>query len=335
MKKRFLAMLLAACVVLSFAGCGQDKSAGDKGGADAADANTAAQSDGSDSADSIPSDGIAVPQGWDDPYEETVTVTIGGLGNPQDLNLPEGDTLEDNEFTRLYKERWNIDVKVEWMAVDESALSQKISLAITSGDMPDIMMVPNQVLLSQLVESDMVADLDEAYENGMSDYNKAVLDTYGERKFQTCIYDGKLKAISNYVPGYSYAYTWLRKDWLDKLGLEEPETMEDMLEVAKLESATPLQTFFYIKIRYLSSSLLFVTIMSLISSFKIFREVYLLTRDYPYDSIYTLQHYMNNMFKRLDYQMLSAAAILMAIVMVVIIGILFIAENRFGKDVEG
>ena len=41
MKKRFLAMLLAACVVLSFAGCGQDKSAGDKGGADAADANTA------------------------------------------------------------------------------------------------------------------------------------------------------------------------------------------------------------------------------------------------------------------------------------------------------
>lgn len=109
----------------------------------------------------------------------------------------------------------------------------------------------------------------------------------------------------------------------------------DILEVAKLESATSLQTFFYIKIRYLSSTLLFVTIMSLISSFKIFREVYLLTGDYPYDSIYTLQHYMNNMFKRLDYQMLSAAAILMAIVMVVIIGVLFIAENRFGKDVEG
>ncbi len=110
---------------------------------------------------------------------------------------------------------------------------------------------------------------------------------------------------------------------------------KDILEVARLESATPLQTFFYIKIRYLSSTLLFVTIMSLISSFKIFREVYLLTGDYPYDSIYTLQHYMNNMFVRLDYQMLSAAAILMAIVMVVIIGILFITENHFGKDVEG
>ncbi len=110
---------------------------------------------------------------------------------------------------------------------------------------------------------------------------------------------------------------------------------KDILEVAKLESASPLQTFFYIKIRYLSSTLLFVTIMSLISSFKIFREVYLLTGNYPYDSIYTLQHFMNNKFTSLDYQTLSAAAILMSVVMVVIIGILFVAENRFGKDVEG
>lgn len=110
---------------------------------------------------------------------------------------------------------------------------------------------------------------------------------------------------------------------------------KDILEVARLESATPLQTFFYIKVRYLSSTLLFVTIMSLINSFKVFREVYLLTGDYPYDTIYMLQHFMNNKFKSLDYQTLSAAAVLMSLVMVVIIGILFLAENWFGKDVEG
>lgn len=110
---------------------------------------------------------------------------------------------------------------------------------------------------------------------------------------------------------------------------------KDILEVARLESATPLQTFFYIKIRYLSSTVLFVTIMSLISSFKVFREIYLLTGDYPYDTIYMLQHFMNNTFASLDYQKLSAAAILMSIVMVVIIGTLFIVENHFGKDVEG
>ena len=81
---------------------------------------------------------------------------------------------------------------------------------------------------------------------------------------------------------------------------------KDILEVARLESATPLQTFFHIKIRYLSSTLMFVTIMSLINSFKIFREVYLLTGDYPVETTYTLQHFMNNKFKSLDYQILSA-----------------------------
>ena len=64
-------------------------------------------------------------------------------------------------------------------------------------------------------------------------------------------------------------------------------------------------------------------------------EIYLLTTDYPYDSIYMLQHFMNNKFKSLDYQTLSAAAILMSLVMVVIIGLLFAVENHFGKDVEG
>lgn len=109
----------------------------------------------------------------------------------------------------------------------------------------------------------------------------------------------------------------------------------DIIEVARLESAGPLQIFFYIKIRYLSSTFMFVTIMSLINSFKVFREIYLLTTDYPYDTIYMLQHFMNNTFKNLDYQKLSSAAVLMSLAMVVIIGILFLVENHFGKDVEG
>ncbi len=110
---------------------------------------------------------------------------------------------------------------------------------------------------------------------------------------------------------------------------------KDVLEVATLESASPFQTFWYIKIRYLSSTILFVAILSLINSFKVFREVYLLTGDYPYDTLYMLQHFMNNTFRSLDYQKLSAGAILMALVMVVVIGILFIIEDKFGKDVEG
>lgn len=109
---------------------------------------------------------------------------------------------------------------------------------------------------------------------------------------------------------------------------------KDIIEVATLESANAWQIFWKIKIRYLTSTILFVMILSLINSFKVFREIYLLTGDYPYDSLYMLQHFMNNTFKSLDYQKLSTAAIIMSLVMIVIIGALFLIENYVGKDVE-
>lgn len=110
---------------------------------------------------------------------------------------------------------------------------------------------------------------------------------------------------------------------------------KELLEVADVEGASELYKFFAIKLRYLSPTVLFVTILSLINSFKVFREVYLLTGDYPYETLYMLQHFMNNTFNSLDYQKLSAAAVVMALVMVVIIALMFKAEDWFGKDVEG
>lgn len=108
----------------------------------------------------------------------------------------------------------------------------------------------------------------------------------------------------------------------------------ELLEVASLEKISPIQIFFRIKLRYITPTIFFVTVMSLINSFKVFREVYLLTGDYPYDTLYLLQHYMNNTFRSLDYQKLSSAAILMSIVMIVIIGALFLFEAYLGKDLE-
>ena len=110
---------------------------------------------------------------------------------------------------------------------------------------------------------------------------------------------------------------------------------KELLEVADVEGASGAYKLFAIKLRYLSPTILFVAILSLINSFKVFREVYLLTGDYPYEKLYMLQHFMNNTFRSLDYQKLSAAAVVMAIAMVVIIALLFIAEDWFGKDVEG
>ena len=111
---------------------------------------------------------------------------------------------------------------------------------------------------------------------------------------------------------------------------------KELLEVAEVEGASAAYQFFHIKLRYLSPTVLFVTILSIIISFKVFREIYLLSGDYPYEGLYMLQHFMNNMYnKNLDYQRLSAAAIMLAIVIIALIALLFAIENYFGKDVEG
>ncbi|MGN1410302.1 MAG: carbohydrate ABC transporter permease [Eubacteriales bacterium] len=107
-----------------------------------------------------------------------------------------------------------------------------------------------------------------------------------------------------------------------------------IIEVAMLDGCGSVKRFFMIKLRYLASTISFVTIMSLINSFKVFREVYLLTGNYPYDSMYTLQHFMNNTFNNFDYQKLSSAAVVLCLIMILIIGLLLWADNRIGKGIE-
>ncbi len=109
---------------------------------------------------------------------------------------------------------------------------------------------------------------------------------------------------------------------------------KELLEAASIDGASNMQKFTNIKLRYLSPTLLFVSIISVINSFKIFREIYLLTGNYPYEALYSLQHFMNNTFNSLDYQKLSAAAIITAIVVMIIVKILFKFEYILGKDLD-
>ncbi|SFT15241.1 carbohydrate ABC transporter permease [Paenibacillus sp. BC26] len=103
----------------------------------------------------------------------------------------------------------------------------------------------------------------------------------------------------------------------------------DYYETAELEGAGAIHKFSRITLIYLTPTMFFVILMGLISSFRIFRETYLIAGDYPHDSIYMLQHYMNNMFLSLDIQKLTSAAALMVICLVALVSGLFALERRF------
>lgn len=105
-------------------------------------------------------------------------------------------------------------------------------------------------------------------------------------------------------------------------------------ESAHIDGATPWKSFTRITLVYLTPTSFFIFIISIINSFKVFRETYLIAGSYPHESIYILQHYMNNMFSSLDYQKLTSAAFIMAVFIVALVSFLFRFERRISRSIQ-
>ena len=66
-----------------------------------------------------------------------------------------------------------------------------------------------------------------------------------------------------------------------------------------------------------------VFVLAVVNAFKIFKEVYFIGGAYPAESIYTLQHYMNNKFAKLDYQDVTTAAYSFAVIVIALFLLLY------------
>lgn len=69
----------------------------------------------------------------------------------------------------------------------------------------------------------------------------------------------------------------------------------------------------------LMSTLYTITVLAFLNSFKVFREAYLVAGDYPHESMYLLQHLFNNWFRELSLDKMSAAAVVIALLILVLI----------------
>ena len=94
---------------------------------------------------------------------------------------------------------------------------------------------------------------------------------------------------------------------------------ETLYEAARVDGANAWQLFRHITLPSLLPTAGLVAVLSLLNSFKVFREAYLVSGAYPHDSIYMLQHLFNNWFQNLDISRLRAAAVMLCIVLLAII----------------
>ena len=97
---------------------------------------------------------------------------------------------------------------------------------------------------------------------------------------------------------------------------------EGIYEAAQVDGAGKWQSFLYITLPNLKGTACTITVLSLLNSFKVFREAWLVAGDYPHESMYLLQHLYNNWFRELDFDKIAAASVLTSGVVFLLIGLL-------------
>jgi len=106
----------------------------------------------------------------------------------------------------------------------------------------------------------------------------------------------------------------------------------EVYEAANLDGTSSLQLHRYITVPLIAPTILFTVLLSIVNSFKVFKESYLyFGGKYPPESSYTLQYYMNNNFLKLDYQALATGAILTSILVFLIVLAGLALQRRFYK----
>lgn len=170
--------------------------------------------------------------GWGnlEPYAEPITMTIG---IPVDLSkaFPEGDSYENNVWSRAYEEELGIKLELAFTAANTD---DKINTLIATGDIPDLLCV-NSAQLKMLSNSGLIRDdlYDIYMENAGEGMRTIIEGVGGDAAIPSATYDGKMMAIPilNTSPGEEVPVLWLRTDWMDKLGLEDPQNWDDLYNI--------------------------------------------------------------------------------------------------------
>ena len=165
-------------------------------------------------------------------YPEQLTYTLGKLSGANNSNLPDGETYENNAYTRLFNERLNVQNQDVFEAMDEQ-YTDSVTMVIAQNDLPDVMIVEDLDELQYLVDNDMIADLTDSYNNCMSDTIKNIYGSYGRDILDVVTFGGKIMAIPETNISDGPNLIWLRKDWMDALGLSAPRTLSDVEEIIR------------------------------------------------------------------------------------------------------
>ncbi|MCM3205228.1 extracellular solute-binding protein [Paenibacillus illinoisensis] len=206
-KKRWLPLLATTtCLAVILAACG-----GGSGGESAGSSTPAVENE------------------YKEKYDPAVTITTAWGIDPE-LKFKNGESMENNVATKWAKDKFGIEIKSLWSVTDtNNAFATKLRLAMSSGqEMPDVVTVGDNLLAQDLIDSGMYQEVGPLFDKYASDTWKKAMEQ-DPNVWNQYSRDGKRMGI----PVLDYAYNndyllWIRQDWLDKLNMKAPKTIDEL-----------------------------------------------------------------------------------------------------------
>ncbi|AOZ92373.1 extracellular solute-binding protein [Paenibacillus crassostreae] len=209
--------LLSVCllmVVAIVAGCSGNKNEGSQ----VTDKNQPATSETAN-----------IENAYKDKYDTPVTITTVWGVDPE-LKFKNGETIENNVATQWAKDTLGIEIRSLWSVTDTNgAFATKMRLAMSSGqEMPDVVTIGDAQLAQDLIDSGMFREVGSLFDQYASDAWKQAVEI-DNHVWDTYIRNGEKMGIPVLDYAYNHDYLlWIRHDWLEKLGLEAPKTLDEL-----------------------------------------------------------------------------------------------------------
>ena len=145
-----------------------------------------------------------------------------------------GDTNK-SQFTQVYSEMTNMDIKFD--LVTESTVSQRKTLALQSGNLPDVFARGCNISDQDVQQYSAEGTFVEITKDMLKKWAPNIYKFYDDYKLWNLVKttDGKMYSLAGGTRDFNYDqhYLWINKTWLKKLGLSMPKTMDEFYEVLK------------------------------------------------------------------------------------------------------
>jgi putative aldouronate transport system substrate-binding protein len=176
-----------------------------------------------------------IAEGYRNKYDPPVTISTVRAVNPA-LTFKHGETIADNVATRWAYKKLGIKIKTIWYVPDvNGAFETKLRLALSSGrEMPDFVVVSDPLLAQDLIDSGLFREVGSLFDKYANDTWKKAM-AFDPHVWDAFTRNGKRMGIPVLDYAYNHDYVlWIRQDWMDKLHIGAPKTLDDLEKMMQL-----------------------------------------------------------------------------------------------------